>query len=651
MELGVLLSRNYAFVFTMVLLAFTVLSNTRMERSIRKRFIQFICMCVVQAVIEQAEMHYGEWDHANVQRLLLSTAGYILRTALVYIIILIMLRLESRKVRMLLCIPWIVFSLLMIFNLKTGAIYSFNENNVLEQGPLFGITILVLVFYLTVIVWYSFAEGARRASAGIDEGGSERNTILISFGFIILNVIALNTVRSYENNSLIAMALSALAYGIYFKSQTQVEENELLKNTETRTGLLNEGALVRRINEMKSHNAVSDYAVVYFDLSRFGLINDQYGTEVGDKALVEYASLLTSIVRKDEVLARQGSDKFIAVIHQKNLDLFLKQLSGLPVRVENNERSYDISIAAIGGVYLMEEDADVSGEEAVSNAYMALNYGKSVTKKSITYLTDDLKSRLKDQKQFEMDIPIAMQNEEFIPYYQPKVDSSTGMLCGAEALVRWLHEGNLISPGRFIPVMETNDMMCDLDFYMLRHVCSDISSWIEHGLVPPTISVNFSRRNLSNSRLAEDIDAVVSEYHVPKKMIEIEITETIDEFPISVLNSFVEDLHRLGYRVAVDDFGSGSSSLSLLREVTFDTLKIDKGFVDRAYEKDLTILAYMIRLAKALKVEVLAEGVEQREQVDTLATLGCYIIQGYYFDKPIPKEEFEKRLKDRRYDK
>ena len=650
MELGVLLSRNYAFVFTMVLLAFTVLSNTRMERSVRKRFIQFICMCVIQAVIEQLEMHYGELEHANVQRLLLSTAGYVLRTALVYIIILIMLRHESRKIRILLCIPWAVFSILMLVNLKTGTIYSFNESNELTPGPLYGITILVLVFYLTVIVWYSFAEGAKRASAGIEEGGSERNTILISFGFIILNVIALNTLKSYENNSMIAMALSALAYGIYFKSLTQVEENEFLKNTETRTGLLNEGALVRRINEMRSRQTAEDYAVVYFDLSRFGLINDQYGTEVGDKALVEYASFLTSIVRKDEVLARQGSDKFIAVIHQKNLDLFLKQLSGLPVRVENNERSYDINIAAIAGVYTIE-DTDVSGEEAVSNAYMALNYGKSVTKKSITYLTDDLKNRLKDQKQFEMDIPIAMQNEEFIPYYQPKVDSSTGMLCGAEALVRWLHEGNLISPGRFIPVMETNDMMCDLDFYMLRHVCADISSWIEQGMVPPTISVNFSRRNLSNSRLAEDIDAVVSEYHVPKKMIEIEITETIDEFPISVLNSFVENLHRLGYRVAVDDFGSGSSSLSLLREVTFDTLKIDKGFVDRAYEKDLTILAYMIRLAKALKVEVLAEGVELKEQVDTLATLGCYIIQGFYFDRPIPKEEFEKRLKDRRYDK
>ena len=133
-------------------------------------------------------------------------------------------------------------------------------------------------------------------------------------------------------------------------------------------------------------------------------------------------------------------------------------------------------------------------------------------------------------------------------------------------------------------------------------------------------------------------------------MIEIEITETIDEFPIGVLKSFVDDLHRLGYKVAVDDFGNGSSSLSLLREVTFDTLKIDKGFVDRAYAKDLAILSHMIKLAKAIGVETLAEGVEHKEQVDNLLSLGCEIIQGYYFDKPLPKENFERRIINRRYD-
>ena len=264
-------------------------------------------------------------------------------------------------------------------------------------------------------------------------------------------------------------------------------------------------------------------------------------------------------------------------------------------------------------------------------------------------MSAELRTLIKEDKQFSSDIPIAMANEEFVAYYQPKVNSRTNTLCGAEALVRWIRNGKLIPPGKFIPIMETKDLMCDMDFYMLRHVCADISRWIEEGLVPPTVSVNFSRRNLSNANLAADIEAVVHEYHVPKKMIEIEITETIDEFPISVLKNFVDDLHKRGFRVAVDDFGSGSSSLSLLREVTFDTLKIDKGFVDKAYAKDLAILGYMIRLAKAIGAETLAEGVEQREQVDTLLSFGCEIIQGYYFDRPLSKDVFEKRMIERRY--
>ena len=242
-----------------------------------------------------------------------------------------------------------------------------------------------------------------------------------------------------------------------------------------------------------------------------------------------------------------------------------------------------------------------------------------------------------------------MAGKEFVAFYQPKVDSRSNTLCGAEALVRWSHNGELISPAKFIPILENKDLMCDMDFYMLRRVCADIAAWIEKGLVPPTISVNFSRRNLSNPHLAEDIDAVVNEYHVPKKMVEIEITETIDEFPISVLKAFVDDLHMRGYKVAVDDFGSGSSSLSLLREVTFDVLKIDKGFVDRAYAKDLAILSHIIKLAGAIGIDVLAEGVEQKEQVKTLRDMGCFVIQGYYFDRALPKESFEKRIINRRY--
>ncbi|MBP5282328.1 MAG: bifunctional diguanylate cyclase/phosphodiesterase, partial [Lachnospiraceae bacterium] len=535
-------------------------------------------------------------------------------------------------------------SLLMIADIFAPKllVFSYTEANMFATGPLFPVTYCLLFLYLALILILSFVK------CDFNLGVNELVTLLIGIVFVVLNIIGERMIPHYASgNSENAMALAILIYAIHFKSIEDQRERKILETTEMKTGLLNENACVNRINEMLSRATLVGYAAVYFDLERFGLINDRFGMEIGNRVLTEYAAVLGKTIRQDEILSRQGGDRFIAIVLKRNLDVFLAQIASTRVKFTEDGKDYDVTISAHVGVYKIEED-DTSGEAIISNAQSALSHGKAAGN-AVTFMTPELLATLKDEKQFASDIPIAMANEEFVAYYQPKVNSRTNTLCGAEALVRWLRNGSLIPPGKFIPIMETKDLMCDMDFYMLRHVCADISNWIEQGLVPPTISVNFSRRNLSNEHLAEDINAVVLEYHVPKKMIEIEITETIDEFPISVLKDFVDNLHKLGYKVAVDDFGSGSSSLSLLREVTFDTLKIDKGFVDRAYVKDLAILSHMIKLAKAIGVETLAEGVEQKEQVDNLLSLGCEIIQGYYFDRPLPKDVFERRIIDRRY--
>ena len=243
-----------------------------------------------------------------------------------------------------------------------------------------------------------------------------------------------------------------------------------------------------------------------------------------------------------------------------------------------------------------------------------------------------------------LEIMAALEKGEFVPYYQPKVNSRTKKLVGAEALVRWIHAGHLVSPAEFIPVMEHNNIICLLDYYMLEHVCADIAAWLSAGLTVPVISVNFSRRNLQNEQIAQDIDAIVTKHQVPRSLIEIEITETTDEFSTAIVKSFVDELHRLGYRVSIDDFGCGSSSLNILREITFDTLKIDKSFVDRQYAKDLIILGFIIKMARAINLEIIAEGVEQLSQLENLFSMGCEIIQGYYFDKPLPHDDFQERV-------
>lgn len=643
MYFGELFSRYYTYLFIIVILVYTVFFNRMMYRKVRGKFLTLLFLVLMQTLCSELEIQSGTLPHATVGRMIFSTACYILRPSIMYALLLIIIRNDSRKRKIIYGIPLIVTSVILIAGIfsSNNLVFSYSENNSFETGKLFPVTYLILIVYLALILILTFIKYDFKL------GLNELFTIYTGILFVIVNIIG-ERVGFLKGNSDNITALAVLIYAIHFKTIEDQRERKILESTEKKTGLLNENACAAKLDELLKQADHDKYAAVFFDLERFGLINDKYGTEIGDRVMTDYAEVLRKMVRHDEILARQGGDRFIAVILQRNLDVFLAQIASTKIKFTEAGTDYDIDVSAHVGVYKIEQ-GDSKGESVISNAHSALNVGKAAGN-FVTYMNPELREMLKDEKKFASDIPLGMANREFVAYYQPKVNSRTNSLCGAEALVRWIRNGELIPPGKFIPIMETKDMMCDMDFYMLRRVCEDISAWIEKGMVPPTISVNFSRRNLSNANLAADIDAVVQEYHVPKKMIEIEITETIDEFPISVLKGFVDDLHRLGYKVAVDDFGNGSSSLSLLREVTFDTLKIDKGFVDRAYAKDLAILSHMIKLAKAIGVETLAEGVEHKEQVDNLLSLGCEIIQGYYFDKPLPKESFERRIINRRYD-
>ena len=644
MSFGELLEKYYSFVFILVILIYTIIINRKMFSKIKNNFINIIVLVILETVLASVEIRFANDSYRSIWRSILSTVCYIIRPAIMYMLLLIVVRNDSRKWKFFYGLPLLAASLVLIADIpySYNLVFSYTESNAFVNGPLFPITYGILIIYLVLILLMTFVKWNFKI------GVSELVAILIGMGFIILNIVGERFISGFSDlNRANATALAVLIYAIHFKSMEDKKEKRLLETTEQKTGLLNESACIARLSEKLHLPNKSDYVVAYFDLERFGLINDRYGMDIGNRVLAEYAGVLGSMIRTDEILCRQAGDRFIAIVLKRNLDVFLAQLASTKVKFTEDGTEYDIDISAYVGLHNIGED-DSSAEEIVSNAYEALNYGKSAGNK-VTYMNSELRAMLKDEKKFSSDIPIAMANEEFVAYYQPKVNSRTNTLCGAEALVRWVRNGELIPPGKFIPILETKDLMCDMDFYMLRHVCADLAGWIEQGLVPPTVSVNFSRRNLSNNHLAADIDAIVQQYHVPKKMIEIEITETIDEFPISVLKGFVDDLHKLGYKVAVDDFGSGSSSLSLLREVTFDTLKIDKGFVDNAYAKDLAILSYMIKLAKAIGAETLAEGVEQREQVDTLLSLGCEIIQGYYFDRPLSRDVFEKRIITRRY--
>lgn len=179
---------------------------------------------------------------------------------------------------------------------------------------------------------------------------------------------------------------------------------------------------------------------------------------------------------------------------------------------------------------------------------------------------------------------------------------------------------------------------------MLERLCKTMKEWLEQGLHPPKVSVNFSRKNLGNPDLAEQIYQTIRKFNLPMHLIEIEITETVDEFPFSYLKEVVDELHGYGISVAIDDFGTGSSSIQLLCDMNFDVLKIDKSFIDTMTETRMELLGYIIAMAKLFHAKIVAEGVEQQEQLAILQKMGCDEIQGYLFDRPLPREEFENRM-------
>ena len=276
---------------------------------------------------------------------------------------------------------------------------------------------------------------------------------------------------------------------------------------------------------------------------------------------------------------------------------------------------------------------------------------------NIVKLDDELKEKLELAKSIQKNFFTDLQDEKIVPYYQPKVDINNNTMCSAEALSRWIIDaGELLLPNKFIPVLEQFGYVCELDFYMLNKVCKDIKELLEKGLEPVTVSVNFSRYHIISHKgdfsfIKRIIDTIFS-YDIDTKYIEIEFTEAGLLEDYTIINKFVEILHLYGIKVSIDDYGKGYSSLELLSQVPFDIIKMDKSFVDKYNtENGRIILSSTIDMMKKLGKVVVCEGIENEDQIDYLKSINCDIVQGYYYDKPLPKEDYEKRLVYKKYSK
>ena len=409
------------------------------------------------------------------------------------------------------------------------------------------------------------------------------------------------------------------------------------------TGILNRNTFCRRVEAAVQKNPeaarMGQYAMVYFDVLRFKAINDMFGMEEGDRVLCYVAELIDELSGENGFACRIGSDRF--AFFTNTYGTALEQLFE---RLFEKLSAYKLpfAIASNLGVYVTA-DADVSAVSMMDRAILAQSKIKGSHTVKFNYFTEEMRHDMLSEQEISGVMEGALAQEQFLVYYQPQYNHATGSLVGAEGLVRWKHpERGLISPGLFIPIFERNGFITKLDLYVFEHVCRFIRKCMDRKLPVVPISSNFSQYDIFQPGFVEKLEEIRQKYDVPVKYLRIEITESVVVGGSGRVNEIVKGLREHGYVVEMDDFGSGYSSLNVLREVDLDVIKLDMLFLSEKDDNNRggTIISSIVRMAKWLDMPVIAEGVETMSQADFLKSIGCEYIQGYLYSKPLPEEEF-----------
>ncbi|MBD5452203.1 MAG: GGDEF domain-containing protein [Lachnospiraceae bacterium] len=447
-----------------------------------------------------------------------------------------------------------------------------------------------------------------------------------------------------ENETVRVGVLQRCLYAYNGRSRLTHITDELTFH-DTQSGMYNLNYFTKYVNMLITKNEIENYGVCYFNLKHFSVVNQRFGREKGTKIMMDYIERLEALLGDGEIVCRIGGDNFITVFLKTHLDKVTAHMRGFEVVTQDtSERAL---VTTYAGYYLADDSVRYPSD-LMDRASAALNVARRSRTSYEVFYNDDLLKTSYERKRIETLFPDAIKNEEFQVYYQPKVFMKDYQLKGAEALCRWYHDGRVVPPDDFIPVLEQSKDICALDFYMLEHVCADIRRWIDEGKRVVKVSVNFSRCHFGNSRLLQNIMDIINRYNVPYEYIEIELTETTTDVNFNDLKELVYGLRTYGISTSVDDFGVGYSSFNLIRDIPWNVIKIDKSFLyDDKHElsaKNRAVLKYIIAIAQEMGMVTICEGVETIEQIRLLKEYGCFMAQGFYFDKPLPKNVFEEKL-------
>lgn len=396
------------------------------------------------------------------------------------------------------------------------------------------------------------------------------------------------------------------------------------------------------------HKPVEDeYAIVEISIDRFDYIKAFFGTQEGKRIFKFISKVLKENMKEGELFCRFNTDYFLLFLSYHSKEELANRLSFLDIKMsrfdEKDKENDKYELKLHYGIYCIEEDVD-DIDVMVSRAYLALLQVKNDRKQPYEFYSNAMQSRILDEKEIEEHMYTALEEKEFLVYLQPKYDLNTGLQVGAEALVRWMHpDKGLMYPGRFIGVFEKNGFIVKLDMYILDVLCHRLKIWMSKGYRPMPLSINISRLNLFDENFVDNIESTLERYGIPANLIEIEIAEEVVTDNIELLSSLIIRLKEYGFLISMDDFGTGTTSMSTLYNVPVDELKLDRKFLLGAEKTDRgkNVIKSIIELAKRLDIKVVSEGVENKSQAQMLKELGCDMIQGYVFSDPLPIREYE----------
>ena len=489
----------------------------------------------------------------------------------------------------------------------------------------------VLLAPLGVNGWYLFCvQTAQSISGSIYHLMTNTQIITVVVLFIILIIIAYGYRIIYRSNhNLIKSAWYDPLTGAYNMAKFEYETAGIIENT-------------------------YEYSLAAMNIRQFKFINEIFGTRAADLLLCHMKSVIADNVTENEYYCRNSEDMFYLLLRDTDRDRIKERIGKMIQEISRyaicNNRDYRILLYCGVVIGTDVEDEEPSVKKSMTHVRFALDTARQSLKNNIWFYDTRLHEDEKLQNYVESHMNQALDNHEFKLYLQPKVNLSTGRTSGAEALVRWIaEEGRIIYPGQFIPVFEANGFCVNLDMYMLEEVCRQIRKWIDDGLTPVPVSVNQSKLLFYEADYIDNLKSLLDKYQIPAELISLEILEGLASENVNELNKRIGRLREIGFKISLDDFGSGYSSMNTLASLEIDELKFDRGFLlglkdsGEEYERQIIIMNEIVELTKKLKISTVVEGVETKENEELVRALGCEYGQGYYYSMPMSASEFSEK--------